>query len=358
MKRKNRTIIFLATILILGWVTTRTIKQSETKPGSTTKTSTVRFITSTMTADGSIVAQNQARLAFQTSGKLTYLPFKEGDKVRAGQTIAKLDSYALQRQLRASLNNYRSTRDTFDQVQQNNIDNVLNAQVTPTYAKANLDTTQAVNDAIKRILDQNQATLDNSVINVELANYALQLSTLSSPISGIITHEDVAVAGLNITPATGFTVADPDSMVFRANIPTSSIYYVSLGSKVTLVLDGINQKISGTVSRIYPSKIILSGGQAVYPIDIVSDELKTKAKLEQTGKAIISTNSENLALVPVWSVLSGKYIWINNNDKPELRQVSTGKIHGNEIEITAGLAAGDKIIVDPKYISSLKYPIL
>ena len=38
-----------------------------------------------------------------------------------------------------------------------------------------------VNDAIKRIVDQNQASLDNSVINVELANYALQLSRLTSP---------------------------------------------------------------------------------------------------------------------------------------------------------------------------------
>ena len=42
---------------------------------------------------------NQAVLNFQMGGKLTYLPFKEGDVVSQGQTIASIDSYALQKSL-------------------------------------------------------------------------------------------------------------------------------------------------------------------------------------------------------------------------------------------------------------------
>ena len=319
----------------------------------------VKFVNSAITAAGTVVAQNQARLNFQMGGKLIYMPFKEGDKINAGQTIARLDSYALQRQLTAALNTYRSTRDTFEQAQQNSQDNIQKTQVTPTYFTVNgIDTTTAVNDAIKRIADQNQATLDNSVVNVELANYALQLSTLSSPLHGIMTHEDVTMPGINVTPATSFTVADPETMVFRANISPASIYYVSEGNTVDLVIDGIPEKISGTVLKIYPSKIILPNGEAAYQVDIQCDKLKMYAKLDQTGTAIISTNSENVALVPAWTVLAGKYIWIDNNGTPELRQVTAGKIHGNEIEVTNGLSPSDKIIVDPKNIPSKKYRLL
>ncbi|MGD0523456.1 MAG: efflux RND transporter periplasmic adaptor subunit, partial [Candidatus Microgenomates bacterium] len=322
-------------------------------------TTSVEFVSSVITADGSVTAQNQATLSFQTSGKLVYLPFKEGDKVFAGQTIAKLDTYALQRQLTAALNTYRATRDTFEQSQENAGDNILKTQISPTYSNVNgIDNSTAVNQAIQRIGDQSQASLDNSVVNVELANYALQLSTLTSPLGGIITHEPVTTPGINITPATAFTVADPDSMVFRANVLTQDIYYISEGSTVSIAVDGIQNKLDGTVVKIYPSKVTLSNGKSVYQIDIESDGLKKLAKLDQTGTAIINTNSENVALVPAWTVLAGKYIWIDNNGTPDLREVTAGKIHGNKIEITGGLTSTDKIIVDPKFISSLKYQLL
>ena len=45
--------------------------------------------------------------------------------------------------------------------------------------------------------------------NVDLANYALQLATLTSPINGVLLHEDVNTAGVNISPVTTFIVADP-----------------------------------------------------------------------------------------------------------------------------------------------------
>jgi hypothetical protein len=123
-------------------------------------------------------------------------------------------------------------------------------------------------------------------------------------------------------------------------------------------VDGIQDKIDGVVERIYPSKVTLSNGETVYQVDIESDQLKKIAKLDETGTAIISTNSKNVALIPAWTVLSGKYVWIDNNGTPELKEVTTGKIHGNEIEIMSGLTPDNKIIIDPKFISSLKYKLL
>jgi RND family efflux transporter MFP subunit len=360
MKIKKLIFLILVIIIVVGGYFAF-FRQSDRLFKTPSQPSTevmAKFVNSTITADGTVTAQNQARLNFQMGGKLVYLPFKEGDSVTVGQTIAQLDTYALQRELTAALNVYRAARDSFDQTQQNSQDNVLKSQQNPVYTNANISQTDAVNAAIQRIADQNQANLDNSVANVELANYALQLSTLTSPLNGIVTQEDVTVSGVNVTPATSFVVADPNSMVFRANIPTESIYYVSVGSNVSLTIDGIKDKIMGTVAKIYPSKVVLPSGQAVYQVDIQSDDLKTMAKLDEAGRAIISTNSENVALVPAWTVLGGKYVWIDDNGTPKLIQVTAGDIHGNEIEIINGLTAGEKIITDPKYISSLKYQML
>lgn len=354
-------IFLIAGLTIAGTVINhKHLSAAKLHPGSTITTS-VRFVKSTITTDGSVTAQNQATLNFQTAGKLIYLPFKEGDKISAGQTIARLDTYQLQRQLTSTLNTYRMSRDTFDQTQSNAQKGVLQGaqqytlQVTN---KGGFEAADVMGDIVKRILNQNQATLDNSVINVELANYALQLATLTSPLNGIITHEGVTVSGVNITTQTSFTVADPDSMVFRANVPIENIYYISEGGTVSLAIDGVQNKITGTVVKIYPSKVNLPNGQAVYQVDIASEDFKKQAKLDQTGTAIIGTNSENVALVPAWIVLDGKYIWVDNNGTADLKKVTSGKIHGNEIEIMSGLTSDDQIIIDPEYISSQKYQLL
>lgn len=360
-KNKSLLITFLIVILIFGgfYFGYKNLILSSNSSSGTTTTASVQYVSSVITATGVVTAQNTATLNFQIGGKLTYLPLRAGDKVYAGETIAKLDTYALQRQLTASLNTYMSARDNFEQAQENLGDNILKTQITPTYLTVNgIDSTTAVNEAIKRIGDQNQNTLNNSVINVELANYALQLSALTSPLNGIITHEDVLVSGVNVTPATSFTVADPSSMIFRANIPTDEIYYISEGSTVSIAVDGLPNKVDGTVIRIYPSKVTLPTGETVYQVDILSDQLKKSAKLDQTGTAIISTNAENVALVPAWTVLGGKYIWVNEDGAPKLKEVTPGKIHGAKIEILEGLSSTDQIIIDPKFISQHKYQML
>jgi RND family efflux transporter MFP subunit len=331
--------------------------------GSTTTTS-VRFVNSTITADGTVTAESQASLNFQIPGKLVYLPFKEGDKVSQGQTIASLDTHTLKNQLQLASNAYQMSKNNTDQALENNQAGILEGQQRYSLDASNkqgystITESTVIYDAVQRIVDNDLLAKNSAQINVDLANYAMQLANLTSPINGIITHEAVTVSGINITPATTFTVADPDTMVFRANVPAVNIYYISEGSTVTLAIDGIQNKIQGTVVKIYPSKLTLPSGQAVYQVDIESDGLKNKAKLDEAGTAIISTNSENVALVPAWAVLTGKYIWIDNNGSPELRQITAGKIHGNEIEITKGLSLDDKIIIDPKFISSLKYKIL
>ncbi len=355
--------IFLVSAVITAGVIIRirymTISSNNLTSTSTTTTS-VRFVHSTITADGSITAQNQATLHFQIAGKLVWLPFKEGAAVKNGQTIASLDSYAIQKQLEASLNTYRTVRNTFDQTKDNAQDNVQRAQLTNPidyYSKAGVGDS-VINEAIKRIVDQNQANLDNSVINVQLANNAFQLSTITSPLNGILLHEDVTVAGLNVTPATSFVVVDPSTAVFRANVPINNINYVALGTTAEIAVDGLPNKITGVVVNIYPSKVILASGESVYQVDIQSDQLVKLAKLDQTGTAMIKTHAENVALIPVWTVLEGKYVWVDNNGKPQLKTVTIGKTHGQDIEVTSGLTQEDRIIINPEYIQSLQYPKL
>jgi RND family efflux transporter MFP subunit len=358
---KNKSFIITIVIILFLAIGLFTWQASVNSSSFQTSTVAVKSISSQISASGTIHSQNEATLHFQTGGKVVYLPYKVGDSVNQGATIAELDTYALQRELTASLNTYRATRDTFDQAQQNAQNgNLQNQQkfALDNSASSPVDNTNVINDIAKRVLDQNQATLDNSVINVELANYAMQLSTLSSPITGVITAEDITVPNINVTPLTSFSIADPTSPIFKANVAESDIDYVTVGADVLITLNGAPKQISGTVTQIEPQKITDATG-SYYIVDIQSDDLKQYGKLGQSGNVLIAnTQSGSHLLIPLWAVVGHNSVWILEENKPVLKTITTGTTHGEDIEVLSGLSVNDKIIVSPQSVAKTHYSIL
>ena len=364
MKNKKFILTLAISVLLVLGITYSAISLIN-KQSFSTESIAIKPLSSEISADGSIHSENEATLHFQTGGKLISLPVKEGDQVFQGQMIGQLDTYPLQKQLTAALNNYRSTRDTFDQNQANSQTGVLQGgqkytlDVQNKVGVSGQQQVDIINDMAKRILDQNQTTLDNSVINVELANYAMQLATLTSPINGVITHEDVTVPNVNITPATSFSVADPNALIFKADVSPTDIQFINVGSKAKIKMDGVDQTLEGSVSKISPQKITLSNGQDAYEVDVVSDQLKSNGKLGAAGKVLIETNiTEASIIVPTWVILGHNYIWVLEKNKPVLKKVTIGKTYDGQTEITSGLSKQDEILLNPKSIIEKNYKLL
>lgn len=324
----------------------------------------VRVASSQIQADGAVVSKNEAVLHFQVGGKLTYLPVKEGDKVYAGETIASLDTYALQRQLQIAANTYETAKNANDQAQENQKSGVAEGQ-----QRIALDTTnhnqysdvteqQVITDQVARIVDNSALAQNTAQLNVDLAKYAMQLATLSSPINGVLTHADVSTGGVNVTPVTTFIVDDPDTLVFRANVLENDIDYVATGQNATIKMAN-GKTISGTVEKIYPEKITLPTGDKAYRVDIASSGLTGQTTMEETGTVLIdNVEGHDVVQVPSWLVLAKNYVWVDENGTPTLRKVTVGVEHGNYTEITSGLTSEDKVIDSPKSIISNKYRVL
>jgi multidrug efflux pump subunit AcrA (membrane-fusion protein) len=372
MKIKNIIANLIVVVLVIeagifSWLQLHSTAKAETP---ITQTVAVKDVSSQISAEGTVTAQDQATLHFQAGGKLTSLPVKEGDKVYEGQTIAQLDTYALQQQLTEALNNYKIAQDTDQQTQADQQTHVaqdtqasklktVQAEVGSGSYGSRPSGTDYIDQTVKRIADESQASVNTSNAAVALANYAIQLSTLTSPLNGVVTHEDVNVAGQNISPTTSFVVADPSTLVFRAMIPDYQIDYISEGAQATIYLDGGKAPLQGTVTKIYPSKVTMSDGGEAYQVDIQTTNTSALGKMDQTGNVFITSNAnKDTMLVPAWTVISNKSIWVEENNKPVLKSIKTGKTHGSDIEVLSGLSDQDQIITDPKSIPEKEYPIL
>jgi len=94
-------------------------------------------------------------------------------------------------------------------------------------------------------------------------------------------------------------------------------------------------------------------------VDISSPQLGKIAKLGQQGSVQIKSSANiSTVLVPTWTILGHNTIWVLENNKPVLKNVTIGKSHGDSIEILEGLSSTDRVIINPQSIAAESYNAL
>ena len=278
----------------------------QSKNASSVELATVRrspFVKS-ISSSGKTKADRAVSLKFQTSGLLSWVGVKEGDTVTKGQIIAQLDARDVQKSLEKSLREYSATRNDFEETWR------------VTY-KGTDSPDGALTDTVKRILQKNQWNLEKAVLDVELKHIAVEYSRLISPISGIVTHIDTPVAGVNITPAGAvFEVIDPSSIVFEAKIDETDVGALSVGQSATVSLDAFSGKsFSGVIHSISYSAETSTGGATVFPVTIQINS-DVPLRVGYNGDVSIETNKLNDVLtVPLAAIREdgmSKYVYKKN----------------------------------------------
>ena len=296
-------------------------------------------IVQSVTASGKVDSDTTVNLSFITGGKLAYVGVKKGDEVIIGQTIATLDQRTMRTNLAQALEDYSLQRNEYDQTQENNQNH------TP------LD---ALNSTMKRILENNQNDLDKAVNSVQLQNLVIEQSVLSSPINGIVTRADVIVAGVNITPSTVFTVADPANLVFNTEVDEADIGKVSIGQQIQVIFDAFPDiNVPLNVSYIDFASHVSEAGATVYTV---------KATLSESGNYRIGMNGdvdiiidqkENVLTAPLSSLIDENHVYVKINDTYEKRKITTGLQSDTDIEIMNGLKENEIVALIPEEVDKL-----
>lgn len=339
----SKFIIFL--VLIIGLVSgIRTLSAQSGKP-TTVKydsrkdklvTPTRQDITDQITLAGSISAGGVANLKFQNPGKLVWVGVKIGDKVKKWQAIAGLDQQQLRKSLQTQFNNYRTQFSQFWDTQKTYKDMVIS-------------------DTIQRILDRSNYSLDNSVINYEIADMAIKESTLVSPIAGVVVGVDQPVAGTNITPTSAtFTIVDPNTIYFTSEVDEDTVTKIALGNSTTIKLDSfpdspINAKvdyisfapITGQSSTVYEVRFFL-------PVN--NQDLKYR--LGMNGDASIflkkSTNAITIPIDAIYDDNSQSYVYLKSDKELVRQNITIGIETDTDVEVLSGLTGNETIVIKNK----------
>jgi RND family efflux transporter MFP subunit len=275
---------------------------------------------------GALKAANSALVKARVAGELQGLTVREGDAVKAGQIIARVDSseYAAR---------------------------VRQAQETADAAKAQITIAQRSFNNNKALVDQgfiSQTALDTSLASLQsaqanhkaalagldVAKKSVQDTVLTSPISGIVSQR-MAQPGERLgIDARVVEIVDLSRLELEAPLAAADSLLVRVGQTGRLKIEGRSEEIAATVSRINPSASASSRSILVYL------SVATLPGLRQGlfAQGTLDTIKETALAVPLSAVRTDKPL-------PYVQLIKDGRIAHQNVELAGrGEALGQTMI--------------
>lgn len=320
-----------------------------------------------LNASGYVTARRAATVSSKVTGKVVEVLIEEGHKVKEGDVLARLDDTNVKASLLVAQAQLDSTRTVVEEtralLKQANLEFQRNTELVrqKIAAQAELDRAEAEAQSLKARLARLEK--DVTVAERQVAMWQQQMDDLiiRAPFAGIVTTK-AAQPGEMISPVSaggGFTrtgigtVVDMESLEIEIDVNESYINRVEAGQAVEATLDAYPQwKIPCQVIAIIPTA---DRQKSTVKVRVGFDKLDPRI-LPEMGVKVAFRDTAAAAPVNAHVVVIPKnalrqqdgrdVVLVLLNGKAERRAVTVSSTLGDETVISAGLVAGEKVIVD------------
>jgi membrane fusion protein (multidrug efflux system) len=282
----------------------------------------------TFTLPGTLEAWENLTLSLEQSGPITWVGPKEGDSLKAGQPILKIDTRLLETEHARNNMEYDLKVKQLERVEK-----LFEKQLV----------SQREYDIVKN-------DFDTASTNLEQSSIALEKSTLTSPVDGILEQLLVDRGEYGHAGMPAAVVVQVDRLKVLVDVPEKDVTAVRVGQGVTVLpadLDG-----NGVVGR--DGKVI--------QVDFLADELtrtyQTKIEIDNRGGFLrpgmivrvrcVRRLLEDVLVVPLYAVLDRdgeKYVFVVEDGTAVQRQVRLGPVIDGKVVLFGGLQVGEDLII-------------
>jgi HlyD family secretion protein len=320
-----------------------------------------------LTASGYVVARRKAAVASKGTGTLVFLGVEEGDKVKKGQVVARLDDSDVVATLQRARENLRVAEAELNDAKQS-LERQRVLLQKDMVARADYDVAEA---RYKRVV----ASIDAAKFGVKEAEVAVQNTRIVAPFDGTVLKKNADVgeivaplAGAASSRAAVVTIADMSSLEVEADVSEANITRVSPDQNCEITLDAYpQQRYPGFVTKIVPTA---DRAKATVLVKIkfkkydqrVLPEMGAKITFLAAGSPDTEISGDLVLTVPATAVAGrdGRSVVFQVKDDRAVEiPVVVGQRLGSLIEIKQGLKEGDKIIgtIDKKLAADSRVSI-
>jgi macrolide-specific efflux system membrane fusion protein len=355
--------VVLAVLLVAGafWAY-RTIHGPSTPTAANAASRTVPVlqgtVTASVTADGSVASASTASASFVTGGTVTAIDVQVGQKVKKGQTLAKVDPGAAQRTLAEANANLTAANDALDRAQ-----------------TAGSDTSDAANQVTQAQLAVNdaQAAVDGTTLTAPMAGTVVAVNgTLGSSSSGSSSSSSGSAAGggsgssgggsgnsnssssssssSSTSTSSGFIdLADLSKLNVTAAFAEADATKLKDGQAATITWNALSGTTeTGKVAAVDP-QATTSNSVVTYGVTLSLDKAPSGAKPGQTVSVSVTTGEAQNAVyvnsAAVTTVGNRHTVTVEANGQSQIVPVEVGLVGDNSTQITSGVQPGQQVAV-------------
>ena len=299
---------------------------------------------------GRASAGQEANLSFRVAGPLVELPVSVGDKVAAGDLIARIDPNDYQVTLNSAQAQLQSIRAAYTAAE-NDYQRVMS-----TFREDPGATSQRAVDASRALRDQALAQVSSVESLVQTATDRLGYTDLLAPFAGEVVETYVENFETVVPMRPIARLLDPSSIELVVSVPENLIGYGDYVESITVsftALPGVS--IPATIkeigreatqaTRTYPVTLVMAQPEGGEILPGMAGEATIEARLpEGTGRTGIT--------IPATAMFAGSDIEVTNvwvidpaTNMLSQRAVETGRLSSSGMLITSGLEAGEWIVV-------------
>ena len=305
-----------------------------------------------LTASGYVVARRKAAVASKGTGTLVFLGVDEGDRVKKGQVIARLEDSDVVASLQRARGDLSVVQADLNDAKQS-LERMRILLKQGFVAQAEYDVAEA---RYQRVI----ATIDAAKFGVREAEVAVENTRIVAPFDGTVLKKNADIgeivaplAGAASSKAAVVTIADMSSLEVDADVSEANITRVSAEQGCEITLDAYpQQRYPGYVTKIVPTA---DRAKATVLVKIkfrqydekVLPEMSAKISFLAAGISASAADSKSMLTVPATAVANRdgrQVIFQIKDDRAVEVLVTTGQKLAGLLEVTSGLKEGDKVI--------------
>jgi RND family efflux transporter MFP subunit len=288
---------------------------------------------------GSLEPQVEARVRSEIMGPVERTFADEGQRVRQGVLLAKIDDNSIQDAYLSAKSAVRSAESALRNAQRN-------AERASRLAKAGALPERDLETAVQNQTNA-EGTLADAQARLSSAEKQLARTRVRSPINGIVSEREVAPGDVVQVGGAMFTILDLRTLRLEATVPVDEVDRLKVGTPVEFTVSGSERRFTGRIERINPAVDPATRQVRIY-VAIPNAEQSLVAGLFAEGR--VATDKRRAIAVPLSAVDS-------RGTTPAIHRLRGGKVDvvpvqlgvrdeaAELVEVAAGLVQGDTVLL-------------
>jgi membrane fusion protein (multidrug efflux system) len=271
---------------------------------------------------GTLLANEEAEIKPEITGRITAIAFNEGQPVQQGQLLVKFFDGDLKAQLSRARAQFSVLEKTLER------------------EKALL----ALQGTSQQELDVLEGQFATARADIEVVQANIAKTEIRAPFSGKVGLRTVSVGAVVSPTQVITTIQQTSSLKMEFSLPEKYSADILVGSEVKFSVEGVRDTLTAKVYAIDAK------------IDPATRTLRIRAKFDNVGgkivpgafaRVVVPLQSKSGIMVPTQAIVPqarGKSVIVAENGKAVTRFVETGVRTADQVEIVSGVAEGDTIV--------------